>query len=369
VHPVFSRPGGLDAGIDQVTAYGERMDAIGWRAAMAEALYGAEGFFAAGDAGPAGHFRTSANASPLFAGALLRLISQVDDALGHPDPFDVVDIGAGRGELLAVLRALLASPSGRGRSLPVRGRSLRERVRWVGVEVAPRPDGLPADIEWRRNAPDGIVGLLLATEWLDNVPLDLAEVDEVGRLRRVLVDPKSGEESLGGTVDAADTLWLWRWWPPLREPGDRAEVGWPRDGAWADAVASVRRGCALAVDYGHLRTARPVYGTLTGFRGGRQVTPVPDGSCDVTAHVAMDSVAAAAGSPYKILSQRVALRALGVDGGRPPLELASTDPAGYLRALSAAGAAAELTDPAGLGGQWWLLHGIGIVPPLGSGVG
>jgi SAM-dependent MidA family methyltransferase len=338
------------------------MGAIGWRTAMTQALYGSAGFFVAGDAGPAGHFRTSAHASPLFAGALLRLISQVDDALGHPDPFDVVDIGAGRGELLAALRALVGSP-------PARGRDLRERARWLGVEVAPRPDGLPADIGWRRDLPDGIVGLLVATEWLDNVPLDLAEVDEAGRLRRVLVDPTSGAESLGGTADAADTFWLSRWWPPLREPGDRAEVGWPRDSAWADAVASVRRGCALTVDYGHLRTARPAFGTLTGFRGGRQVTPVPDGSCDVTAHVAIDSVAAAAGSPYEIVNQRMALRALGVDGGRPPLELASTDPAGYLRALSAAGAAAELTDPAGLGGHWWLVHGIDIDAPLRGGVG
>jgi len=42
------------------------------------------------------------------------------------------------------------------------------------------------------------------------------------------------------------------------------------------------------------------------------------------------------------------------------LELATTDPAGYLRALSAAGAAAELTEPAGLGGHLWLLHAAGI---------
>jgi hypothetical protein len=42
------------------------------------------------------------------------------------------------------------------------------------------------------------------------------------------------------------------------------------------------------------------------------------------------------------------------------LELARTDPAGYLRALAAAGAAAELIDPAGLGGHWWLLHSIGV---------
>jgi hypothetical protein len=61
-----------------------------------------------------------------------------------------------------------------------------------------------------------------------------------------------------------------------------------------------------------------------------------------------------------MIRQREALRALGVDGARPPLDLAGTDPLGYLRALSAAGAAAELTEPEGLGGHWWLLHTIGI---------
>jgi hypothetical protein len=103
-----------------------------------------------------------------------------------------------------------------------------------------------------------------------------------------------------------------------------------------------------------------VGGTLTGYRAGRQVPPVPDGSCDITAHVAMDSVAEAGGRPYTLVSQRKALRALGVDGARPPLSLASTDPGGYVRALATASAAAELTDAAGLGSHWWLMHPVGI---------
>jgi hypothetical protein len=61
-----------------------------------------------------------------------------------------------------------------------------------------------------------------------------------------------------------------------------------------------------------------------------------------------------------LVRQREALKALGIDGGRPPIDLASTDPVGYLRALGAAGAAGELLDPAGLGGHWWLLHAAGI---------
>jgi SAM-dependent MidA family methyltransferase len=335
------------------------MRLMSWRAAMASALYGPDGFFVRAPDGPAGHFRTSVHASPLFAGALLRLIERVDAALGRPDPFDVVDVGAGRGELLTILCRLVVADKATPRSR-VRRRPLGERIRFTAVEVAPRPRGLDEGIRWRRAVPDGIVGVLVATEWLDNVPLDAAEVDRDGWFRRVLVDPATGVETLGGVVHAADAFWLARWWPGRAEPGERAEIGWPRDVAWADAVSSVRRGCALAVDYGHVRDRRPALGTLTGYRGGRQVAPVPDGTCDVTAHVAMDAVAEAAGTPYALVTQRDALRALGVDGARPPLDRARTDPAGYVRALAGAGAAAELTDPAGLGGHWWLLHTIGI---------
>ena len=317
---------------------------------MTTALYGPEGFFTRSTEGPADHFRTSVHASPLFAGALLRLIRQVDIALGHPGTLDVVDVGAGRGELLAALRARTGADPADG---------LAGRLRFTGVEVAARPAGLPAGIRWQRHVPERLTGVLLATEWLDNVPLDVAELDPSGRARRVLVDPRTGRESLGPDLDAADRFWLARWWPAAR-PGDRIEIGWPRDLAWADAVSAVRRGCALAVDYGHLRSARPAMGTLTGYRDGRQVPPRPDGSTDVTAHVAVDSAAAATGTAYRIISQRAALRGLGVDGGRPPLELARTDPAAYLRALGAAGAAAELTEPAGLGAHWWLLHEVGI---------
>ncbi len=306
---------------------------------MQTGLYGPGGFFVRADGGPADHFRTSVHASPLFAGALLRLIERVDAALGRPPAFDLVDVGAGRGELLSALRPLLP-----------------ERVRLTAVEVAPRPAQLPGGIAWRREVPDDIVGLLIATEWLDNVPLDIADLDDAGRLRKVLVDPATGAESLGGLADPAEEFWARRWWPQA----GRVEIGWPRDAAWADAVGQVRRGCALAIDYGHRRDERPVLGTLAGFRGGRQVAPVPDGSCDVTAHVAIDAVAAAAGTPYSLIRQRQALKALGVVGARPPIALARTDPAGYVRALAAAGAEAELIEPAGLGGHWWLLHSIGL---------
>jgi SAM-dependent MidA family methyltransferase len=318
-----------------------------WRAAMNRALYGAGGFFVTGP-GPAAHFRTSVHASAGFDSAVLRLLDRVDTALGRPDPLHVVDVGAGRAELLSGLAAL-APPE------------LARRLRLIAVELAARPDRLPAAVEWRDTVPSGVTGLLLANEWLDNVPLDVVESGPDG-WREVLVDPGTGAETAGDPVGPAAAGWLRTWWPD----GPRAEVGVARDAAWAEAVGAVDRGLAVAVDYGHRRDDRPVRGSLTGFRAGRQVEPVPDGSCDLTAHVAMDSVAAAgsaaAGLPYTLVSQREALRALGVDGRRPPLALASSDPAAYLRALAAAAAAAELTDPAGLGGHWWLLQPVGVDP-------
>ncbi|WP_412101264.1 SAM-dependent methyltransferase [Micromonospora maris] len=446
--------------------------AMRWHQAMERALYGADGFFVSG-AGPAAHFRTSVHASPVFSGALLRLIHHLDEVLGFPSVFDVVDVGAGRGELLRSLSVgvgVSGEPTRSGRSglIPARAGSpetptttaterpspvnpltittgyddescasdlaagapvpLAERVRFTAVEVAPRPDDLPEQIAWTDRIPAGVTGLLLATEWLDNVPLDLAVHTQHG-WHYLLVDPTSGEETIGEPVGRADLDWLSTWWPisattrlaattrpgstgqqsanaatdvafppaTAPDPGSstgsgfraarpaqgssltarsrsgcpetptdhaRVEIGRTRDEAWADAVGHVERGLALAVDYGHLRAERPVDGTLTGYRAGRQVPPVPDGSCDVTAHVAMDSVAAAgervARCAYLLGSQRDGLRALGADGGRPPLSLAVSDPAGYVRALAAASAAAELTDAAGLGGHLWLWQPVGL---------
>ncbi|NEB14147.1 hypothetical protein G3I32_35875, partial [Streptomyces coelicoflavus] len=59
------------------------------------------------------------------------------------------------------------------------------------------------------------------------------------------------------------------------------------------------------------------------------------------------------------------LRALGVTGARPPLALASTDPAAYVRALAGASQAAELTARGGLGDFWWLLQPVGPVDAEG----
>ena len=313
----------------------------GWRAAAQEALYGADGFYRRPE-GPAGHFRTSVHASPLFAAAVARLLCHVDEALGRPAELGFVDMAAGRGELAAGVLGALPPDVG-------------ARVRVYAVEVADRPEGLDPRIEWLDAPPGPITGLLFANEWLDNVPVEVAEAGPDGVPRLVLVR-EDGSERLGDPVAGAEGQWLARWWP-LPAEGFRAEIGLPRDTAWAGAVATVGRGLAVAVDYAHRADARPPFGTLTGFRAGRETAPVPDGSCDITAHVALDACALPGA---RLLTQRAALRALGITGARPRLTLASTDPAAYVRALADASAAAELTAPGGLGDFGWLLQPVGI---------
>jgi SAM-dependent MidA family methyltransferase len=292
-----------------------------WREAWQAALYGPDGFFVTHR--PADHFRTSVTAGPLLAEAVLAL-------LRRERLTTVVDLGAGGGELITALHALDPDLS------------------LVGVDLAARPPGLPDAVGWRHKLPGRIEGLLIAHEWLDDVPCDVVEVDDRGTVRLVHVDPATGVETLG--AEHADP-WLDAWWP-LTHPGERAEVGAARDAAWADAVRRVD-GLAVAVDYGHTRDDRPPSGSLRAYAAGRQVDVVPDGSRDVTADVAVDAVAAPTGAT--LLRQRDALARLGIDGTRPSLDLARSDPAAYVRLLGRAGAAAELTARGGLGDFWWIV--------------
>jgi len=296
---------------------------------MADALYGPYGFYRSTGA-PARNFRTSAHTSLAWAAAIGRLLDRADAALGHPADFTVVDLGAGGGELVAALAA-----------------DAPQRWTLIGVDVAPRPATLSDRVGWREAPPDAFEGALVAVEWLDVVPVDVVELTEHGP-RLVEVDG-AGHERLGGEPSATDLDWLAQWWP-LREVGDRAELGRSRDEAWADMQALLRRGLAVAIDYA-ADPRRDIAGTLTGYAAGRQVVPVPDGSMDLTAHVLFESLRTG-DAEVRMLTQRDALRALGVSGARPPYE---GDAAAYVAALSQAGAEAELLARGGLGDHRWLL--------------
>jgi len=242
---------------------------------------------------------------------------------------------------------------------------LAGRVVACAVEVAPRPAGLDPRIGWQPVPPVGITGLVIASEWLDNVPLDVVELTAAGPAL-VQVDPATGAERPGCPPDPADLAWVRAWWP-LVARGDRAEVGRTRCEAWAGVIRRIDRGVAVAADYGHVKAARPAWGTLTGYLEGRAVAPLPDGSRDITAHVALDACTAAgtaAGADESVLTtQRAALRALGLNARRPSMALAAMDPERYARALGQASVNAELVDAEGLGGFGWLVQAIGTSLP------
>jgi SAM-dependent MidA family methyltransferase len=306
-----------------------------WKQAWDRALYGESGFYRQ-VVGPAGHFSTATQGVPqigeLLAGALLSLMDR--EGLST-----LVDVGCGRGELLEQVHRL------------------DSRVACIGVDIVSRPP-LSTSIGWLqspggRGLPDELDNLtdalVFANEWLDVVPCPIAELDENGELREVLVELQTGDERLGDPVSGADRQWCQWFWPiEGLEPGDRVEIGETRDLAWDDLLSRLVSGLAVAVDYGHTIDSRPAPGSLTGYRQGRQVLPVPDGSCDLTAHVAMDSL-----THDELMDQRTALRQLGVSGRTPPHDLARSNPAAYLQGLSTASAATALTALDGLGDFIW----------------
>ena len=339
-------------------------DPLPWSSAWQRAAFGPGGFYSTGAGArmwPHRFFRTSVHVGAVFHAALATLLVDVDVRLDHPDVLDLVDIGAGRGELLPGL--LDALP-----------RDVAARVRAVAVDVHAPPDDLDPRVRWVVGAapdavPRGIRGLVVANEWLDDVPLDVVQLDDDLTPRLVLVT-RDGTETLGPRLDddeawAARGLdavrardWVERWWPLTPEasayPGDRAEIGVTRDDAWREVVARVDAGTALAIDYGHHREQHR-RASLTGYRlAGRVSAPVPDGSINLTAHVAVDSVAEAVGVRKAIRRQRESLQALGVSATLPASSLAAHDPSAYADALQAASDSAELLDPSGLWAFVWV---------------
>lgn len=289
-----------------------------WSAAWTDSQFGRAGFYRTHRAEE--EFRTSVHVDGRLAQALADEITAVFNRSDHRD-FAVIDIGAGDGSLLRSLRTHLPS-----------------EINYVGVDLRTRPDDLPADIHWVEQqvaahaqeitGRDGEWnGVLIAHEFLDDVPCEVVELDDALRPRVVLVDPSTGGEEIGPRLTdsaagryvddpVACKRWLERWWPPTR-PLARREVGLSRDRMWSRLRRVLLDGVAIAIDYGHRlpdrRRGQWDGGTLTGFAGGRPRRPVPDCSVNLSAYVAMDSCA---GDAASIVSQASLLEGLpGFRGG------------------------------------------------------
>jgi SAM-dependent MidA family methyltransferase len=299
----------------------------GW---MRDALYGPEGFYTRGGrAGRRGDFLTSPEVGPLFGAVLARALDTWWEELGRPDPYVVVDAGAGPGTLA---RAVLAAA-------PVSAPT------YVAVETseaqrASHPDGVTST----DTLPDD-AHVVVANELLDNVPFRLLVFD--GGWREAWVD--DGREVLR-PFDEPVPSWL-----PETSPHG-ARVPWQQEAAWW-----VDRACAIAprvlvLDYARETTAemarlpwRQWLRTYRGHeRGGHYLTT--PGEQDVTADLAIDQLA----PPSSVTTQADFLRAWGIDdlvdeGRREWTANAARPTLAAIAMRSRVREAEALLDPNGLG--------------------
>lgn len=312
-----------------------------------EALYHPQrGFYATGGmAGRRGDFLTSPEVGPLFGAVIARALDAWWHELGAPDPFTVVDAGAGPGTLARTVRA--ASPA------------CAAALRYVMVErSAAQRERQPDDLERLDRLPEGpFTGVILANELLDNVAFRLFERTAGGWAE---VGVENGHEVL---LDVAGPpAFLAAIEAPLgaRVPVQDQAASWLRD-----ALVLVGRGRVVVIDYVGTTAsmaARPADQWLRTYRAHERGGPPLEGlgTQDITVEVAVDQLATVR-APDLDQTQAEFLAAHGLDGlvaegRRIWAERAHLGDLEAIRARSRITEAEALTDPSGLGSfrvlQW-----------------
>src|SRR5881397_1284623 len=136
---------------------------------MEAALYDPEhGFYSRSPVGEHGDFVTSPHISGAFGAMLAAQVEEVWELLGRPDPFDLVEVGAGSGVLARqVLRTLPAEMAPTVRYLAVdRSPSARQALVAMATEDDMRIEVHPT----LGDLGTGLTGCLIANELLDNLP-------------------------------------------------------------------------------------------------------------------------------------------------------------------------------------------------------
>jgi len=312
---------------------------------MRIALYGAHGFYSGsagggggGHAGRRGDFLTAAEVGPLFAAVVASALDGWWDELGRPDPFTVVDAGAGPGTLARGIAA--ATPQ------------CLDAMRYIAVELsAAQRAGHPDWVSSAAEMPtEPFVGVVIANELLDNLPFRLLVFDGAWREAWVALDG-------GRFVERTRPLDERPLWLPATAPHG-ARAPWQQEArTWVETTtALVERGRVVVIDYAGATTAelahRPWREWLRTYRrherGGHYLTAV--GEQDITADVALDQLP----SPTLVRTQADFLRAWGIDalvdeGRREWAAAASRPTVAALTMRSRVREAEALVDPAGMG--------------------
>ena len=222
-------------------------------------------------------FTTAPEISQVFGELLGGWAAVMWEAMGAPDEVLLVELGPGRGTLMAdALRAIRMRPA------------LRAAVRVHFVETSARlraaQRGAVPEAVWHdhpEHVPDGPM-LLLANEFLDALPIRQFVRLAAGWAERFVAD--------GRFVDlpALDLASL----PGAGEAGAIVEIGEAAQGlaAWLATRLVAQGGAALFVDYGPEHSAPG--DSLQAVRGGAPVDPLSEpGTADLTAHVDFAAIA------------------------------------------------------------------------------
>jgi SAM-dependent MidA family methyltransferase len=330
---------------------------------MRLALYHpSDGYYATRVPGHGSDYRTSPSISPWFGRLVARQLEAMWQALGAPDPFWVVEVGAGRGDLAA---GAIEAAGPMSDALHWRFVERFERVRsWQGRRL-----GSAASVAaWSAALadPPGSVGCVLANEVLDNFPVHVLEVTAGDCVREIYVDVE--EAHLVERLGPLST-------PALAEParqvaahlgeGARFELC-PELELWCrQASRALERGYLLLLDYGDVEPGiwldHP-RGTLA-THGPAELGPSPleePGRKDITANVnfsaVLRAVEVAGFCPGPLLSQRTWLLSLGLAQVAEEIETA-----GFLAALEGWMEQAEV-----LQGELGLLLELGAFGGLGD---
>ena len=246
---------------------------------------------------PAGHFRTSVHASPAVRRARCCGWSRrVDDGARPPGrpgpgrrraPAAASCCGALRRAAHRPRSAAPAAPAGGGDGAPP-GRTCRRRSAG-GRPSRPAVTGRAAGhrVAGQRAARRGRAGRRTACRATCSSTRRPARRRSAGRWTRPTRRWLAAVVAAGADARRA-----------------RAEIGRPRDAAWAAACRAVApRAARWPSTTGTCGTDAPGgrHADRLPGRAGRS-PPVPDGTCDVTAHVAIDAVAAAGGRPYTLIT-------------------------------------------------------------------
>jgi SAM-dependent MidA family methyltransferase len=271
---------------------------------MEAALYDpVDGFYSHPPVGEAGHFVTSPHVSPVFGILVARQVEEFWELLERPDPFMVIEVGAGDGTLAGqILESLSAETRSATHYLAVeRAEAARDAITTSGIEAL---SGL-ADVQ------PGQIGCVLANELIDNVPFNRIRRAANGMVELYVAREAEAFVLVEGPLSSPDLAPLTPDLPPDAEwiirPGAAEFVD--------DARRAIHRGYIWTADYALGDPSQAV--SVHGYRSqslDREVLTDP-GSKDITAGVDFQWLrrhALTSGlTVWGPVSQREALLALG----------------------------------------------------------